>query len=92
MTPINFSSYSRDTLEHTLRILSIYRTSLKQIGKRAQLLDPTVVQPLLTRIEYAPGMDESTVKKYAQACISSSFPEYSSNTPPIVSENSRLTG
>ena len=92
MTPLNFSSYSRDTLEHTLRILSIYRSSLKQIGKRAELIDPTIIQPLLTRIEYAPGMDASSIKKYADACIHFSFPEYVSTATPVIRENSRLTG
>jgi hypothetical protein len=53
-----------------------YRTSLKQIGKRARLIDTKDILIIRAIVEYAPGMDVSSVKSYAASSIKQLFPDY----------------
>ena len=84
------SLYSRNTLEKVLHIVKLYRVSLKQIGKRASLLDPHDLPEALARIEYAPGIDKKTLEKYAEACLAYSFPLYQNKESPVFIENTSL--
>lgn len=87
---LSLSSYSRDTLEQVLHIAKLYKISLKQIGKRASLLDPHDLPEALARIEYAPGIEKKTLEKYAEACLAYSFPLYQSKNSPLFVENPAL--
>lgn len=65
---------------------------MKQVGKRAILLDPENMPEVTAIIEYAPSMDISLVDRYARACLRFSFPEFKNSAPPTIRENPLLTG
>lgn len=90
MSTLDLSSYPRAKLEHVLHIVKLYRSSMKQIGKRASLVDPADLPDVIARIEYASGVDRETVKAYADACLKQSFPEYQSTHAPTLEENPLL--
>ena len=90
MSILDLSSYPRATLEHVLHIVKLYRSSMKQIGKRTSLVDPAHMPETIARIEYASGIDRETVKSYADACLKQSFPEYHSTHAPTLEENPLL--
>ena len=92
MSTLDLTSYSRETLEHILRVMKQYKISLRQIGKRAVLIDPENPPAIASVVEYAPSIDTSMVEKYALACIKLSFPDYNSGKAPILRENPELTG
>ncbi len=89
MTPLDLTSYSRESLEHMLSIVKSYRTSLRQIGKRAVLIDPKHPPAISATVEYVGGMHKDTVDKYALSCIKKLFPEYT-GAAPILRENPEL--
>jgi hypothetical protein len=62
MTNSNLSSYSRETLEHLLMMMKSYRNGLKQIGKRAKLIDPNNLPAIRATIEVHSGMDEASAR------------------------------
>ncbi len=80
MTTLNLSTYSREQLEHILKMLKSYKNGLKQIGKRAVLIDPKNPPKTRAVIEMHSGLDEKQAEKYAQAVIHTTFPEYSGDT------------
>lgn len=90
MSKIDLSTYPRDTLEQLLGIVKDYRTALKQIGKRAILIDPKNPPKESARIEYPSTMDAISVSQYAAACIKYAFPEYIGPAPTLLS-NDTLT-
>jgi hypothetical protein len=53
MNTFDLSSYSREQLQDTLRILKSYKIAQRQIGSRAILLDPKNPGSPLLRVEYA---------------------------------------
>lgn len=59
MSKTQLHSYPRETLEHLLKILKSYRNGLKQIGKRAQLEDPSSPLPVRAFVEIHSGMNET---------------------------------
>ena len=63
---------------------------MKQIGKRASLVDPADLPETIARIEYASGIDREAVKIYADTCLKQSFPEYHSTHAPTLEENPLL--
>jgi hypothetical protein len=63
---------------------------MKQIGKRAHLEDPKNIPLAVARIEYASGIDQKILEKYATACLSYSFPEYKNDAKPLFVENPTL--
>ncbi len=65
---------------------------MKQIGNRANLIDPANPPEDKAVIEYAPSMDIPLVNRYAKACLNVSFPQYKNTNSPIVRENPLLTG
>lgn len=65
MPTLNLTSYSRETLEHLLSMMKSYRSSLKQIGKRATLIDPENPPAISARIEYPSSMEENFASQYA---------------------------
>lgn len=91
MSHINLSSYSRETLEHLLKVVKSYRTGLKQIGKRAKLEDPNTPTPVRAFVEIHSGMDEKEGIRYAQAVIQYAFPTYTWESP-VVKVNPELKG
>jgi hypothetical protein len=91
MSTIDLSSHSRETLEHILSVMKGYRTTLKQVGKRAVLIDAKNPPKERAIIEYAPGMDVSSVEAYGSSCIARLFPGYTGDAP-VLRENTELTG
>ncbi len=89
MTPLDLTSYSRESLENMLSIVKSYRTSLKQIGKRAVLIDPKHPPAISATVEYVGGMHKDSVEKYALSCMKKLFPEYT-GAAPILRENPEL--
>lgn len=89
MTTINISSYSREALEHLLRMLKSYKNGLRQVGKRMTLSDPLHPAPTQAVVEYMSSMTESDALKYAKACLSYAFPEYHGDAP-ILRKNDTL--
>lgn len=89
MTTINLSSYSRETLEHLLRMLKSYKNGLRQVGKRISLSDPLNPTPTQAVVEYMSSMAEGDILKYANACLSYAFPEYHGDAP-ILRKNDTL--
>jgi len=77
MTTPELSSYSREFLTDTLRVLRNYKNSLRQVGHRAVLSDPRVVTEMIPYVEYAPGIDDVLLKKYTEAFCEKYFSEYS---------------
>lgn len=89
MTTLDLSSYSRESLEHLLLIMKSYRNSLKQIGRRARIVDPKNPPGVSAIVEYVSGMDKDSVEKYSRSCIAKLFPEYTGEVP-IFRENPEL--
>ncbi len=54
MSNLDFSQYSSSALSEALRILRDYKNSLRQVGKRAKLVDPRHPDALIPTVEYAP--------------------------------------
>lgn len=91
MHSLDLSSYSRDTLVDTLRVLKNYKNSLRQVGKRAQLVDTTTPVALPVTVEYIPTLDRALLEKTAAAAVKKFFPEFSSSDSEIVFiENPKL--
>jgi len=87
----DFSSYSRETLVDTLRILKSYKSTLRQQGHRAVLQDTHVSEVLIPKIEYAPGIDTDILMDYAQKACRKYFPEYSGSLEKsFFHENAKL--
>ncbi|MBP9812639.1 hypothetical protein KBC86_04605 [Candidatus Gracilibacteria bacterium] len=91
MSNIQLSSYSRETLEHLLKIVKSYRSGLKQIGKRAKLEDPNNPIPIRAIVELHPSLDEKDGVRYAEAVIHSVFPTYTGESP-LIRKNDELKG
>ena len=91
MSNINLASYSRETLEHLLRVAKSYRSGLKQIGKRAKLEDPNAPTPVRALVELHTDMDEKDGLRYAEAVIKYAFPTYTWESP-LVKKNEHLKG
>ncbi len=66
-----------------------YRNSLKQIGRRARIVDPKNPPGVSAIVEYVSGMDKDSVEKYSRSCIAKLFPEYTGEVP-IFRENPEL--
>lgn len=83
---------TRDQIIDTIRVLKHYKNSLRQVGKRAVLMDPrspTVEMPL---IEYAPGIETTFLKKYSETAMTTHFPDYTGSLESIIfRENKNLT-
>ncbi len=86
------TSLTRDQIIDTIRVLKNYKNSLRQVGKRAILMDPrspTVEMPL---IEYAPGIETTFLKKYSETAMTTYFPDYTGSPESIIfRENKNLT-
>jgi hypothetical protein len=91
MSTVNLSSYPRETLEHLLRMLKSYRASLKQIGKRAELIDPLDPPSLRAIIEHHSSMEPEDAEKYAKAAIAFAFPKYT-GASAVLRKNDTLKG
>lgn len=91
MTNPVLSSYSREALNDTLRVLRNYKNSLRQVGKRAHLEDPRTHEAPTPSVEYAPGLDATLLKQYAENALKLYFSEYSGGTASInFTENPKL--
>ncbi len=91
MSQIQLSSYSRETLENLLKIIKSYKSWLKQIWKRAQLVDPNNPAPIRALVELHDWLDENEGLKYAQSVIKFAFPTYTWESP-LVRKNPELKG
>lgn len=87
MSSLNLTAYSREQLEHLLKMMKSYRNWLKQIGKRAHLSDPDHPTPIQAVVEYNPTMETKDVTEYALACIRYAFPAYTGASPILKANN-----
>lgn len=69
----SLSTYSRETLLDTLRILKLYKTSLVQIGHRAHLQDPKSAHETVIRVEYPQGASMDEVSEFTHFTLKKSF-------------------
>jgi hypothetical protein len=90
MTKIDLSSYSRDTLKETLRVLKDFVLASKQIGKRAILSDPKNANNTLLRIEHGAGISKDVLENFSRQAISQYYPEYKNETLEFF-ENPKIT-
>ena len=91
MSHFDFSSYSPQFLTDVLRVLRDYKSSLRQVGKRAILSDRRAEKVPIPHIEYAQGIDTDLLKKYSERIVRQYFPEYCGTTDAITfSENLTL--
>lgn len=75
MSNIDLSSYSKEELIDVLRILKNYRTSLKQIGSRAEIIDFRNPKNKNFRIEYTSSSDKNFVEKFVDVACKKYFPD-----------------
>lgn len=91
MTTHELSSYSREILSDTLRVMRNYKNSIRQVGRRAVIHDPRIVTEAVPSVEYAPGIDMDLLQKYAATACKKYFPEYSGTQDAIAfRENPKL--
>lgn len=83
MTTHELSSYSREFLTDTLRVLRNYKNSLRQVGHRAVLSDPRITAELVPHVEYAPGIEDALLKKYTETFCKKYFSEYAGSQDAI---------
>lgn len=91
MSNLNLTSYPRETLEHVLKIVKLYRSHLKQIGKRADFIDPENPPAIRAIVEVHPDIDRDMAQKYAESVIRFAFPNYT-GISPVVKINAALKG
>jgi hypothetical protein len=72
-------------------MLKSYRNGLKQIGKRAILIDPLDPPGIQAVVEMHSGMSEDAARKYAESMIRYAFPSYTGESP-VVRTNDTLKG
>ena len=85
-------SLTRDQIIDTIRVLKNYKNSLRQVGKRAVLMDPRFPMVEMPLIEYASGIETTFLKKYSDSAMTSYFPDYSGSSDAITfRENTNLT-
>ncbi len=85
-------SLTRDQIIDTIRVLKNYKNSLRQVGKRAILMDPRSLMEDIPLVEYASGIDQSLLRKYSESATSVYFPDYLGSSDAITfRENANLT-
>lgn len=92
MLNTKLSSYSKEELYDVLRILKSYRSSLKQIGKRAKLKDDKQKIAKIFRIEYAGEMDKNFLENFSAYACGKFFPEAAFDAQKEYIQNNEIVG
>ena len=86
------TSLTRDQIIDTIRVLKNYKNALRQVGKRAILMDPRYPMIAAPVVEYTSGIETTFLKKYSDSAMISYFPDYTGSSDAITfRENKNLT-